>query len=440
MTVTFRADPRMAARLVLALALGMLGAGAGTAGAAAGKLSKASQQCLDCHGAKGLEKKLGDGATLALHVDGPKFANSAHNLLGCAVCHGDISTDSHPPSRKQIANAREYALEMQQVCSTCHSDQAKEYEGSVHAALLLEVIPVAPICTTCHNPHAVVPKQGYEVATGAPCSTCHTGVFEAYSKSVHGEARKAGRVEAPACTTCHGSHAVKAAVGGEKIKETCQACHSAALSAHQNWLPNAALHLKTISCAACHAPGTRRRVDLKLYDTAAQERITEKQGVPQFEDHARAADAGGKGLDAKEVQAVLRKFDPDGKQGKAVLRGRLEVDSGVDAHLLAHKDQASGKCEGCHSAGSDPFQRVTISIAGADGRPVRYDASHEVLSSVVSVESVGGFYVIGGTRIKLLDILVVLALLGGVSVPLAHLAFGWLSRRYAKRIGGREDS
>jgi len=28
----------------------------------------------------------------------------------------------------------------------------------------------------------------------------------------------------------------------------------------------------------------------------------------------------------------------------------------------------------------------------------------------------------------------------GVGVPVVHLALGWLSRKYAKRIGGREDS
>jgi hypothetical protein len=265
-------------------------------------------------------------------------------------------------------------------------------------------------------------------------------VFEAYAGSVHGQARKEGRVEAPVCSTCHGAHEVKAAAGGDKIKENCHACHPAALAAHQAWLPNAARHLQTISCGACHAPGAKRKVDLRLYDAAAQTRMTEKEGVPQFEARARAADAEGKGLSTSELQKLLRQFDGNGAQGKAVLRGRLEVDSGVDAHLLADKSRAAGRCESCHQAGSDPFQKVTVSIAGPDGRPVRYDAHQEVLSSAISVESIGGFYVIGGTRIGLLDILVVLALLAGVSMPVIHLTFGWLSRKYAKRIGGSEDS
>jgi len=49
---------------------------------------------------------------------------------------------------------------------------------------------------------------------------------------------------------------------------------------------------------------------------------------------------------------------------------------------------------------------------------------------VISVDSVGGFYAIGGTRIKVLDVLLVLALLSGVGVPLGHMTLNWLFRKY----------
>ena len=49
--------------------------------------------------------------------------------------------------------------------------------------------------------------------------------------------------------------------------------------------------------------------------------------------------------------------------------------------------------------------------------PIRYGASKEVLSSAFSIDSVGGFYAIGGTRITFLDVLFVLALLGGIGGP-----------------------
>ena len=71
---------------------------------------------------------------------------------------------------------------------------------------------------------------------------------------------------------------------------------------------------------------------------------------------------------------------------------------------------------------------------------MRYGAQPEVLNSMISVDSVGGFYAIGGTRIKLLDWLLALAVLGGIGVPVGHLTVSWLFKRYAKKISGKEDS
>ena len=54
-----------------------------------------------------------------------------------------------------------------------------------------------------------------------------------------------------------------------------------------------------------------------------------------------------------------------------------------------------------------------------------------------------GFYAIGGTRIKLLDVLLALGFLGGISVPIGHLTLKWLFRKYLKRAqgeGANQDS
>ena len=53
-----------------------------------------------------------------------------------------------------------------------------------------------------------------------------------------------------------------------------------------------------------------------------------------------------------------------------------------------------------------------------------------MLSSVISLDSVSGFYAIGGTRIKILDYLLILAFLGGLAVPIGHMTMGWIFRRY----------
>ena len=382
---------------------------------------------------QGAREKLANGETLSLHVEGPAFAKSVHNMIGCAVCHANITLENHPPLKTKIASIRENSLALTKVCRSCHAAIFKLYEGSIHAALLRDGNPYAPICTDCHSPHAVMAKAAYETATGAPCSKCHGSIFEAYVGSVHGKATLA-------CADCHRAHDVSAATKGDQLKNACLGCHQDALAAHQTWLPNAERHFDAVSCPACHSPAAKRKVDLRLYDNVAKERVAEKAGVPQFESRARSADAKGAGLDAMALQSLLREFNREGIDNKTTLRGRLEVSTGVEAHQLAGKTQAIRDCAKCHQQGADPFQSVTVSIVGPDGRPVRYGAQPEVLNSMISVDSVGGFYAIGGTRIKLLDWLLALAVLGGIGVPVGHLTLNWLFRRYAKKISGKEDS
>ena len=85
---------------------------------------------------------------------------------------------------------------------------------------------------------------------------------------------------------------------------------------------------------------------------------------------------------------------------------------------------------------------MTISLVGPDGRRVGYGANADVLNSAISVNSVSGFYAIGGTRIKLLDILLILAILGGLGIAVGHVTLGWLFKRYGfyhPHTGGHDN-
>jgi hypothetical protein len=177
-------------------------------------------------------------------------------------------------------------------------------------------------------------------------------------------------------------------------------------------------------------------VDLRLYDRAAKGWAVESADPPQFEKLARSVDVKGDGLDAAELRNLLREINPNGTAIPKTLRGRIELRTNVEAHRLASKDQAIRACDSCHRAGSEPFQNVTVSITGTDGRPIRYRAQTEVLSAARSVESLPEFYAIGGTRNVLLDALFVLALLAGVGVPVGHMTVRWLSRKYLKESAG----
>jgi hypothetical protein len=411
---------------VVTVAFALLGL---TAQAAAPKdttLSKEDKVCLDCHTKPGLEKTLASGEKLSLVIPAKGFAQSVHLSGGCEGCHSDIDLASHTKEPKSIAGKRAFALAQMETCRDCHKKTVKQYEDSVHSALVRDGSAKAPLCSDCHNPHATRSAKEKPSGNAEPvaCQKCHEGITTAFADSVHGRTGD----EALACKDCHQTHSVKAASLGENMKSQCVSCHREVVKTHAEWLPNTERHLEAISCPACHSPGTTRRVNLRIYEGITPQQAAEKVGVPKFVKMANWADPKGSGLDARALWSLLQDFNNNGSPGKTVLRGRLEVQTGVQAHQLGEKALALKDCDTCHREGAASFQAVTVSMAGPDGRPLRHDASKGMLNSIESVGSVGGFYAIGSNRIKLLDILLIMALGAGIFIPLAHLTVKLLTR------------
>lgn len=443
MTIPKREDPMMAgspnAHLYLAavttfLVLSCFSFVAATAVASipTDSLSAGDEQCLKCHSFERLSTTLANGETVSLHVPGDVFTKSVHSWIGCASCHRDIDLNTHSLSsnKKTHANKRERSIALAKICHECHEDKSHQYEGSIHASLVESGNLAAPVCTNCHGSHTVKPKAAYETLTGAPCKNCHKNIFDVYLQSMHGQARsKLGHIEAPICADCHRAHDVNVASIEDRLKAACLGCHEGAKGAHKQWLPNAGLHLQVVSCAACHAPAVRRRVDLMLFDSVAQRPMSETEVAPRLGDLPGPSEWSKDGLDAKQLWNLVRGINREGTAAEVTLRGRMEVVTGEDAHQLAWKEKAIRDCESCHRDGAEPFQNVTVSLIGADGKRVNYGADKEVLSSALSMNSVGGFYALGGTRIKLLDILLLIAVVGGASVPIVHLTMRKLLRK-----------
>lgn len=316
--------------------------------------------CLGCHAQQGLTKKLTSGETLELHVDGAAFERSMHAPLGCAGCHAAVDPKTHPAKPTQHASAREYTRAAVQACRACHAQ-----------------------------------------------------VFEAYAKSTHA---KSASGAGPLCANCHSPHAVTQTSTSPQLREGCLGCHAGAPEAHDKWLPNARHHLEVISCGACHAAATQKKIDLRLYDASDRE-------ISGKEPPKAAAP-----IDEKQLWQFVRGA---AREGKVTLVGRLEVANGAEAHAL-QKEGAIKDCTTCHRKGAEAFQNVTVSLVGADGRRVRYEAQKDVLRAPTSVDSVRGFYAVGGTRVEALDLLLALALLGGISAPLGHFVMRQLARRKGK--------
>lgn len=395
--------------------------------------SESDQQCLACHAMPGLEKPLANGGTLSLHISGDGFAQSVHAALGCHGCHTDINLAKHPPAANPIASQRVFSVAMVQVCRSCHATQFEQWGKSVHASLVSNGNPDAPICTSCHSPHAVMKGAAASLST-VPCKPCHAAIFTVYATSVHGVIRAHGMLAAPLCFDCHGAHDVAVPSAGVGRRDVCLGCHTEALASHASWLPNAQLHFDAVSCPVCHTPRAQRMVNLILYNSATQKETSGSQGIPQFENLSGSANARQTGLDPITLATLLGALNRQGVEGRTSIRGRLEVRTGIEDHQLTFAANAIGTCDTCHRQGASAFQSVEVSVAGPAGIPIHYDASKDVLSSVFSIDSVGGFYAIGGSRITVLDLLFGLALIGAIGWSLLHCAARWAFHRFANQM------
>lgn len=398
------------------------------------ELAAKDAACLSCHDKVGLTKKLEDGATLSLRISTKDFLASMHSELSCEDCHSELDSKTHGKKSSAIKSARDFSISQREACRDCHKTKFKQYEDSVHAALIRDGNDKAPLCSDCHNPHTLRSKKIARPIEDTPCARCHEDIFKAYAKDVHGQERIAKGAGAPLCADCHQAHDVKAASLGDGIKNACLTCHEDAVARHSDWLPNAGRHFSAISCPACHAPTARRRVNLRLFNNPGNHQLAEKTGVPRFERLTNTADATAMGLDERALWSLLKEFNREDPDANTTLRGRLEVQSGAEAHQLSDKSKAIKDCNICHREGASPFQSVTLTIAGVDGRPLRHPVQKEVLSSLTAMNSVRGFYAIGSTRIKLLDTLLIMVLAGSISVPLVHMTVKRLFKTMREKL------
>jgi hypothetical protein len=417
---------------LLALVLTLLLAG-GPAHAEEPSLSEDSQACQDCHDKPGLAMRTQDDQPLSLHVSTAAYLASRHNTTDCVDCHEDIEDDAHAEEKPPVKSRRDHARPLNDGCKSCHKKQVAQFADSVHAALLDDGSDKAPMCSDCHAVHTLQSVKSATPVAETACLQCHEEIGRSYVEDVHGRLRVAKGEPAPLCADCHRAHAIQAASFGDGLRDTCLGCHEDTVAQHRDWLPNAGRHFEAISCPVCHAPTAERRVNLRLYDRHGPRRMTETGGVPRFVRHAASDDGPGTSLDERALWSLLQQFNAEDAED-VVLRGRLEVRHGVQAHQMADKSQAIRDCDTCHREGAEPFQSVVLTVAGADGRPLRQAVDSNVLNSLKSIESVRGFYAIGANRIKLLDVLLVLVVLGSVGGVLAHATMRRATRRLREQL------
>jgi len=245
-----------------------------------GSLHK-SLNCTDCH-----------GDVHTLDADKSIVGNADMIMAMCSKCHGDeksskTDTDKNKPNKNQklinhyknsvhylkknkdgkIAatcvdchtahNIRKfddkestiYKPNLSSTCGKCHTEEAKEYDESVHADGVKKGWAESPSCTGCHNSHNIVMSDNANALTGKLlvaekiCLSCHEDerliqrydlenhIGSTYRDSYHSMANKMGSSKAATCTDCHTTHHImkssniNASTNGKHLVATCSQCH-----------------------------------------------------------------------------------------------------------------------------------------------------------------------------------------------------------------------
>jgi formate dehydrogenase gamma subunit len=319
---------------------------------------------------------------------------AVHSEIACRDCHADARGDPHPERLARVD------------CASCHDDVAREYAASVHGTARASGTADTPDCASCHGKaHALVPlgDPASPVAKrnlASTCGTCHANPdflarhklpfarpVEAYQRSVHGRAIERGNASAPSCSSCHGSHGIRAArqeqskINHWQVPATCGACHevvqkSYAASVHGEAAARGVAAAPV--CTDCHGehtilapsePGSlvnpARVSSVTCGRCHADERLAARYNlpidkVPAFEDsfHGLALRSGS--------QTVAN---------CASCHGVHNILPSRDARSTIHPDNLGKTCGSCHPGAGARFAIGPVHVRAAtasEHRVVRY--------------------------------------------------------------------
>lgn len=407
-------------------------------------VAKVNQYCLTCHKGK-LSMSMKNGESLSIFVDKSSLKSSVHGNLQCTDCHRGFSKTEHPV--RVFESRRNYSIVNSEVCRKCHADAYTKYEGSIHFSMLKSGNLSAPLCIGCHGDTHSIAKADKAIGLTS-CNKCHEDMFSSYKSSVHEEARVKGKADAPICSSCHNAHNIQVTAMTTKVKEACFKCHKDTENAHKKWLNNppfklssfASLHFDTVACAACHSRDAGRGIYLILCDRKTGKPFLEEELLRLLETDSAGLKAkmdtnGDSSIDAPELWNIFKQLYTKGVTITFI--GRMDVRKGTESHQLTGKAGAVKECERCHRADSEFFKDVFIVLNKTDGKPTVFNTKQEVLGSVFSILPVSKFYALGSTNVKLLDILLIIAVLGGIAVPIGHITLRIITSplRSLRRMG-----
>jgi cytochrome b subunit of formate dehydrogenase len=247
---------------------------------------QANDDCLACHSDKDL-KSTRAGAR-PLFVDEAKFGASVHGKAACVDCHVALARKELPHDER-LGRAE---------CGSCHADEQRRHERSLHGQAIARGDPLAPHCGDCHGGHEIVGARDPRSPVQAGripylCGSCHRegarvqqqreisqqNILSNYSESIHGVGLiEKGLIVAATCVSCHTAHDIlrhtdpASSIARKNVAATCAKCHAQIEAVHRKVIAGQLWEREERvlpACVDCHEPHKARRV---FYDQGMADR------------------------------------------------------------------------------------------------------------------------------------------------------------------------
>jgi len=184
--------------------------------------------------------------TASVHARSP--SGGGQLAATCVDCHSATGTGHQilPPIDPQSTINH---FNIPHTCGRCHAAIARDYEHSSHGLVAARGEADAPVCTTCHGEHGILPiddprsrvhPTNVSLVTCGPCHASQllnrkyglpTGIMQSWQHSYHGLKSSDGDAEVANCASCHTAHHTlppsnpASSVNLANLHTTCGQCH-----------------------------------------------------------------------------------------------------------------------------------------------------------------------------------------------------------------------
>lgn len=222
-------------------------------GMTAAALKKAQDKvCLACHlDDPGVRARVAPGAGFIARyeesVHGRALVAGNEKAANCVDCHG-----AHTVRKRLSPGSLADPLVLEKTCARCHVEVDAVFARSSHGKAVARGVREAPTCTTCHGEHGILsasdPRSPVAAANVSQrvCTPCHSSLalsekydiksdaFSTFEQSFHGLAVRGGQANVANCASCHGAHDIlpstdpTSRIHKDNLVATCGECHPGA--------------------------------------------------------------------------------------------------------------------------------------------------------------------------------------------------------------------